>query len=143
MLDFCTQKFRSEHCFKAKGIIGEPPTDRVPLLPAKRAWISIRFSGFKKDPVEPYWVSQINGQRSDGRLFVVTSAIPEEFEPEGDHVEWVMRRLRNKLRTIDEFKDCSCGIIGYEKTEEKDEDGDYILRTICSPCEQHPPLPKS
>jgi hypothetical protein len=138
LLDFCTQKFQAEHCFVGRATIGAPPVRRVPLMPAKRMWASIGFSGFKLDYSDNELIAVMNGQRSDGQMFAVTIPLPAEFEPEGDRVEYVNAKIKEAFGELDAYKDCSCGIIGYEKTEEKDDDGDYLFRSICSPCEQHP-----
>lgn len=146
LLDFCTQKFQAEHCFVGRSLIEAPPIKRVPLIQKKRSWASIGFSGFKVSMPEEVsegnlqirWVAQIIGQRSDGQMFAVNLTVPHEFEPIGDRVEYVDAVIHEALGKFESYKDCSCGIIGYEKTEEKDDDGDYIFRSITSPCELHP-----
>lgn len=138
LLDFCTQKFQADHCFVGRSVINPPPIKRVPLNPAKRVWAGIGFSGFKQDPTEPYWVAHISGQRSDGQMFHMTIPLPADFEPDGDRVQYVDSKIKEAYGKFDSYKDCSCGIIGHERTDEKDNDGDYIFRPIYSPCSEHP-----
>ena len=139
LLDFCTQKFQAEHCFVGRAQISAPPIRRVPLIPTKRSWAGIGFSGFKPDPGEPCWVAQINGQRSDGQMFAITMVLPADFEPEGDRVKYVDAKIQEALEKFQTYKDCACGIIGHDKTEEKHFDGDNLFRSIAAPCELNQP----
>ena len=140
LLDYCTNEFQAHFCFIKSGMVSASPANpnRQPLQPAKRQWASIGFSGFKEDPEEQVYTSKIVGQRSDGQTFFALLPLPFDFTPEGDRKEWLMRKLSNCLSLLEKFRDCSCGIIGHEKTEDKDEDGDFIFRQITSPCETHP-----
>jgi hypothetical protein len=137
LLDFCTQKFQSEYCFVGKAWI-EPPIRRVPLIPEKRSWAGIGFSGFKKavpveDGEEFRWISQIIGQRSDGQMFCVYCTLPIDFEPEGHGVAWVMGKITKAYDKFQTYKDCSCGTLDQDESEE-------VYRVIHSPCSLHPPI---
>lgn len=49
-------------------------------------------------------------------------------------------KLANAWYSFDRYRDCSCGIVGYELTEELDSEGERYSRPILSPCETHPVL---
>lgn len=140
LLDFCTQKFQSEHCYVGRAQIGAPPGKRNNLTPANRIWSSVGFSGFKQDSMEYRLSAVINGQRSDGQMFAVVFHLPGDFDPEGDRVAFVEAKIKKAYGMFDSYKDCSCGVIGHELTNEKDSDGDYIYQPIYSPCSTHPPI---
>lgn len=118
LLDFCKIEFQATYCKISLARIPEPPARRVPLMPAKREWAAIGFSGFKEalpveDGEEHRWISQIIGQRSDGQLFTVFVTLPIDFE---EPASWVMLRLAEGMDKLQKFRDCACP----------------------SPCESHP-----
>lgn len=134
VLDFCVQKFQADHCYVGRAKIGAPPVKRVPLLPAKRQWAGIGISPFKPASMhDGGWIAQITGQRSDGQMFYVNVPVSYHF-----NADMVNASLKESYGKLEAYKDCACGIIGHERTEGKDADGNYIFRPIYSPCSIHP-----
>ena len=90
---------------------------------------------------EEEYAGTIWGQRSDGQLFCVVIKVSHKLAREMEAVNlvgYVESKFKTAMDLFRGYKDCSCGIIGYELTEELNEDGDPIEVPIYSPCETHP-----
>ncbi len=147
VLDFCAAEFEREQTLptQEEPIYPEPIKDGVPLKAEVRQWGRLVFTGFRAwtDPDDGTsgWSAQILGNRSDGQMLYVNLRLPIGFSEDrslGDPVEYVRMKLLNARLSFDTYRDCSCGIIGYEKTGEVDSDGDPVERVMLSPCARHP-----
>ena len=84
------------------------------------------------------FVGTLTAQRSDGQWFYVFLVFSKgDIVSAPDPVVLVQEKLRQGRAKLDTFRDCSCGIIGYRKTGEVDDEGDPIEEAVHSPCATH------
>ncbi len=126
-------------------LLPEPKHDRTPLNPEKRTFGYMEFTGFHLAANVPAAVAYIWGQRSDGQFFevciTVDSKIMRQSSPEALS-SLVREQFSRAMNLFQSYKDCSCGLIGYELSETEGSDGYRMQVPVYSPCEQHRPESK-
>lgn len=141
--DFLTLEF-TQQCEALSETNRYYPEPRHPLEPIReelRQWGFVRFSGFKASHNTVDYDAQIVGQRSDGRVFrwYITWVPPTQLQ--SSQIEVIRERFAEALAIFKTFRDCSCGILGYQDIGEFNSDGDPVLTPIHNPCKLHRPTP--
>jgi hypothetical protein len=131
-----------------------PTMDSVPLEPQERSWLSVRFSGLEQLQGFPGKSGRFVGIRSDSRFFCVRVEIghstdshkPPAVDPAAVGVEvvriaeplndGVLEEMERARAILETYRDCSCGIVGYEFTGDATKFDCWT--PVYSPCKTHP-----
>lgn len=110
------------------------PIESIPETP--RTWGKVLYYGFRSSLTQHVLIAQIVGQRSDGQLLFVQMVYDGDVD-KGDPTRLLWKKFRRALELFQSYRDCSCGILRHELTDELDENGNRIRRPVMSPCRIH------